>query len=153
MLDRRAALGGPLPRRVVRSQPLPVPSADVDKEFDGGSSTAVSTTMVFTRLLRNLIRDPQLGKRIVPIIPDEARTFGMDPLFKEVGIYAPRASATTRSTEPRPLYRGRRRAALEEGINEAGSMASFRRRDVVRDARGSRCPVHIFYSMFGFHDR
>jgi hypothetical protein len=64
MLERRAALGGPVPRRVVRSKPLPVPSPNVDKEFDGGSTTAVSTTMVFTRLLRNLIREPELGRRV-----------------------------------------------------------------------------------------
>ena len=88
MQERRAALGGPLPRRVVRVAALPLLPAAIDQEFDGGSPTAVSTTMVFTRLLRNLIRDPEIGKRIVPIIPDEARTFGMDPLFKEVGIYA-----------------------------------------------------------------
>ncbi len=88
MLERRAALGGPLPRRVVRSAPLPAPVPAVDEEFSAGSATSVSTTMVLARLLRNLIRDPELGRRIVPIIPDEARTFGMDPLFKEVGIYA-----------------------------------------------------------------
>src|SRR5436190_2154840 len=86
--ERRKALGGFVPRRVVRKAPLPKPPAAVDQEFAGGSDTAVSTTMVFTRILRNLIRDKDLGPRIVPIIPDEARTFGMDPLFKEVGIYA-----------------------------------------------------------------
>jgi pyruvate dehydrogenase E1 component len=86
--ERRTALGGPLPKRVVRSKPLPPPSPAVDGEFAAGSETPVSTTMVFTRILRNLSRDKEIGPRIVPIIPDEARTFGMDPLFKEVGIYA-----------------------------------------------------------------
>ena len=86
--ERRRALGGPIPKRVVRAEPLPAPAPEVDQEFAAGSKTAVSTTMVFARILRNLIRDKELGQRIVPIIPDEARTFGMDPLFKEVGIYA-----------------------------------------------------------------
>src|SRR6185503_194990 len=71
--ERRRALGGPLPRRVVHPVALPAPKDSFDKEFDGGSTTAVSTTMAFTRMLRNLIRDPDLGPRIVPIIPDEAR--------------------------------------------------------------------------------
>src|SRR4029079_949936 len=88
LVERRRALGGFVPRRVVRKAPLPKPAAAVDQEFAGGSDTGVSTTLVFTRILRNLIRDKELGSRIVPIIPDEARTFGMDPLFKEVGIYA-----------------------------------------------------------------
>ncbi len=89
LLERRRALGGPLPRRIVRAKPLARAGAPaVDAEFAAGSPTPVSTTMVFARILRNLIRDPELGPRIVPIIPDEARTFGMDPLFKEVGIYS-----------------------------------------------------------------
>jgi pyruvate dehydrogenase E1 component len=153
MLERRSALGGPLPRRVVRSKPLPVPSANVDKEFDGGSTTPVSTTMVFTRLLRNLIREPELGPRVVPIIPDEARTFGMDPLFKEVGIYA----AHGQRYEPvdSDLVLSYREAidgqVLEEGINEAGSMASFQAAGTSYATHGEpMVPFYIFYSMFGF---
>src|SRR5206468_2620877 len=79
LIERRRALGGPLPRRIVRNQPLTTPKPGITSEFATGSATAVSTTMVFTRLLRNLLRDPDIGPRIVPIIPDEARTFGMDP--------------------------------------------------------------------------
>ena len=97
--------------------------------------------MVFTRILRNLIRDKELGPRIVPIIPDEARTFGMDPLFKEVGIYA----ALGQRYEPvdSDLVLSYREATdgqvLEEGITEAGSMASFQAAgDVVRDATAWR---------------
>jgi pyruvate dehydrogenase E1 component len=153
MQERRAALGGPVPRRVVRAQPLPVPTPNVDKEFDGGSTTAVSTTMVFTRLLRNLIREPELGKRIVPIIPDEARTFGMDPLFKEVGIYASHGQRY----EPvdSELVLSYREATdgqvLEEGINEAGSMASFQAAGTSYATHGEpMIPFYIFYSMFGF---
>ena len=125
--ERRRALGGEIPKRIVRSKPLAKPADTLDKEFAAGSDTAVSTTMVFTRVLRNLIRDKELGSRIVPIIPDEARTFGMDPLFKEVGIYA----ALGQRYEPvdSDLVLSYREAkdgqVLEEGITEAGSMASF----------------------------
>src|SRR5512135_3358270 len=153
MLERRRVLGGPLPRRVVRSAPLPAPEAAVDAEFASGSTMAVSTTMVFTRLLRNLMRDPQIGKRIVPIIPDEARTFGMDPLFKEVGIYA----ALGQRYEPvdSDLVLSYREATdgqvLEEGITEAGSMASFQAAATSYASHGvPAVPFYIFYSMFGF---
>ena len=124
--ERRRQLDGPIPRRVVRAAALPAHES-IDSEFSAGSQTAVSTTMVFTRILRNLIRDKELGARIVPIIPDEARTFGMDPLFKEVGIYA----ALGQRYEPvdSDLVLSYREATdgqvLEEGITEAGSMASF----------------------------
>ena len=152
--ERREALGGALPKRVVRSKPLPAPAPEVDSEFAAGSQTPVSTTMVFTRILRNLIRDKELGPRIVPIIPDEARTFGMDPLFKEVGIYA----ALGQRYEPvdSDLVLSYREATdgqvLEEGITEAGSMASLPgRRHVIRDATAMpMIPFYIFYSMFGF---
>src|SRR3954469_25237541 len=153
MHERRAALGGPLPRRVVRSTPLPLLPDAIDKEFDGGSPTAVSTTMVFTRLLRNLIRDPEIGRRIVPIIPDEARTFGMDPLFKEVGIYA----ALGQRYEPvdSDLVLSYREATngqvLEEGITESGSMASLQAAATSYATHGFPViPFYIFYSMFGF---
>src|ERR671931_626849 len=153
LMERRRALGGPLPTRVVRSQPLPKPSADVDKEFAGGSQQAVSTTMVFTRILRNLMRDKELGPWIVPIIPDEARTFGMDPLFKEVGIYA----ALGQRYEPvdSDLVLSYREATngqvLEEGITEAGSMASFQAAGTAYSTHGlAAIPFYIFYSMFGF---
>jgi pyruvate dehydrogenase E1 component len=151
--ERRTALGGPLPRRVVRSAPLPPPAPEVDAEFASGSATPVSTTMVFARILRNLIRDPELGSRIVPIIPDEARTFGMDPLFKEVGIYA----ALGQRYEPvdSDLILSYREATngqvLEEGITEAGSMASFQAAATSYASHGlSTIPFYIFYSMFGF---
>jgi pyruvate dehydrogenase E1 component len=153
LMERRRALGGPVPRRVVRNEPLPAPSEAVDKEFAAGSKTAVSTTMVFTRILRNLLRDEGLGARIVPIIPDEARTFGMDPLFKEVGIYA----ALGQRYEPvdSDLVLSYREAVngqvLEEGITEAGSMASFQAAGTAYAIHGlATVPFYIFYSMFGF---
>ncbi len=153
LVERRRALGGPLPKRVVRDDPVAAPRPEVDAEFSAGSSTAVSTTMVFTRLLRNLMRDPELGRRIVPIIPDEARTFGMDPLFKEAGIYA----ALGQRYEPVDLdlvlsYREAVNGqVLEEGITEAGSMASFQAAGTSYATNGlAMIPFYIFYSMFGF---
>ncbi len=153
MQERRSALGGPVPRRVVRSAPLPAPAAEVDGEFDQGSATAVSTTMVFTRLLRNLIRDDRIGKRIVPIVPDEARTFGLDPLFKEVGIYA--AHGQHYDPVDSDLVLSYREAidgqVLEEGINEAGSMASLQAAGTSYATHGEpMIPFYMFYSMFGF---
>ncbi len=151
--ERRKALGGSLPSRVVRSKPLPKPAASVDQEFDAGSDTAVSTTMVFTRLLRNLIRDKELGSRIVPIIPDEARTFGMDPLFKEVGIYAQLGQRYSPVDSDLVLsYREAKDGqVLEEGITEAGSMASLQAAATSYASHGFPViPFYIFYSMFGF---
>ena len=153
LVERRRALGGPLPKRVVRNAPLTELKPTITSEFTTGSDIAVSTTMVFTRLLRNLLRDPEVGPRIVPIIPDEARTFGMDPLFKEVGIY----SALGQRYEPvdSDLVLSYREAAngqvLEEGITEAGSVASLQAAGTAYATHGlTMVPFYIFYSMFGF---
>ena len=151
--ERRRALGGELPRRVVRSSPLPVPKATFDDEFAPGSPTPVSTTMAFTRMLRNLIRDPDLGPRIVPIIPDEARTFGLDPLFNEVGIYAPGGQRydPVDSALVMKYREAKDGQVLEEGITEAGSMASFAAAATSYATHGLPViPFYIFYSMFGF---
>jgi pyruvate dehydrogenase E1 component len=151
--ERRTALGGSLPRRAVRAKPLAKPAAAIDAEFATGSETAVSTTMVFTRLLRNLIRDKELGSRIVPIIPDEARTFGMDPLFKEVGIYAQLGQRYSPVDSDLVLsYREAKDGqVLEEGITEAGSMASLQAAATSYATHGFPViPFYIFYSMFGF---
>jgi pyruvate dehydrogenase E1 component len=153
LMERRRQLGGPLPKRVVRAPALPAPAPEVDKEFAAGSPTPVSTTMVFSRILRNLIRDKNLGPRIVPIIPDEARTFGMDPLFKEVGIYA--ALGQRYDPVDSELVLSYREAVdgqvLEEGITEAGSMASLQAAGTSYASHGlSAIPFYIFYSMFGF---
>ncbi|MES2209182.1 MAG: pyruvate dehydrogenase (acetyl-transferring), homodimeric type [Chloroflexota bacterium] len=151
--ERRRALGGELPKRVVRSAPLPSPKPTFDAEFAAGSATPVSTTMVFARLLRNLIRDADLGPRVVPIIPDEARTFGLDPLFNEVGIYA--SAGQRYSPVDSELVMKYREAidgqVLEEGITEAGSMASFTAAATSYATHGHpMIPFYIFYSMFGF---
>jgi pyruvate dehydrogenase E1 component len=151
--ERRRQLGGPLPRRTVHVVELPAPKDTFDAEFAAGSTTPVSTTMAFTRMLRNLIRDKDLGPRIVPIIPDEARTFGMDPLFNEVGIY----SATGQRYDPvdSELVLKYREAidgqVLEEGITEAGSAAGFQAAGTSYATHAYPViPFYIFYSMFGF---
>ena len=152
--DRRAALGGPIPRRVVVTKDFELPTDSVYGEFQSGSGTQeASTTMAFARLLRNLLRDKVLGDRIVPIIPDEARTFGMDPLFKEVGIY----SALGQLYDPvdSNLVLSYREAqdgqVLEEGITEAGSSASFQAAGTAYATHAEpMIPFYIFYSMFGF---
>jgi len=154
LLERRAALGGPMPRRVVVTKTLELPGDPVYGEFMTGSGTQeVSTTMAFAKLLRNLLRDKVVGDRIVPIIPDEARTFGMDPLFKEVGIY----SALGQLYEPvdSNLLLSYREATdgqvLEEGITEAGSSASFQAAGTSYATHAEpMIPFYIFYSMFGF---
>jgi pyruvate dehydrogenase E1 component len=153
MLGRRGALGGPVPRRLVRAAPLPAPRPEVDAEFTSGSEMAVSTTMAFGRLLRNLIRDPQIGRRIVPIVPDEARTFGLDPLFKEVGIYASGGQRYEPVDSDLVLsYREARDGqVLEEGITEAGATASLQAAATSYATHGvPLIPFYIFYSMFGF---
>ena len=154
MLERRRQLGGVVPRRIVRPTPLLPPNDAAYAEFPKGSGKAApSTTTAFTRLLRNLLRDPNVGKRIVPIIPDEARTFGMDPLFKEVGIY----SQLGQRYEPvdfetlLPYREATDGQVLEEGITEAGSMASFTAAGTSYATHGqAMVPFYIFYSMFGF---
>jgi len=154
LTERRAALGGPTPRRVVIQKTIELPGDPVFGEFMAGSGTQeASTTMAFAKLLRNLLRDKGLGSRIVPIIPDEARTFGMDPLFKEVGIY----SALGQLYDPvdSNLLLSYREAkdgqVLEEGITEAGSSASFQAAGTSYATHGEpMIPFYIFYSMFGF---
>ena len=145
LLMRRRALGGLLPRRVVRSKPLELPGDKPYAEFLTGSGTrAASTTMVFAGLLRNLLRDPGIGNRIVPIIPDEARTFGMDALFSEVKIYAP-FGQTIRAGRRRDgalLPRGRRRPDPRGGHHRSGVDGQLHRRGHgVRDPRSGGHPV------------
>ncbi|MGD8486878.1 MAG: pyruvate dehydrogenase (acetyl-transferring), homodimeric type, partial [Chloroflexota bacterium] len=152
--ERRAALGGPSPRRVVISKPLDTPGDDVYGEFDSGSGgQAVSTTMAFAKLLRNLLRDKGVGERIVPIIPDEARTFGMDSLFQEVGIYSAQGQLYD-PVDSNLMFTYREDKAgqiLEEGLTEAGSTASMQAAGTAYATHAEpMIPVYIFYSMFGF---
>jgi pyruvate dehydrogenase E1 component len=155
MLDRRRALDGSLPRRVVRRpRDQDVPDDGVFAEFRKGSGEqAASTTMVFARMLRNLVRDDRVGDRVVPIIPDEARTFGLDALFREVGIYASQGQLYEPVDADLLLtYRESKEGQiLEEGITEAGSVASFTAAGTAYATHGEpMIPFYIFYSMFGF---
>jgi pyruvate dehydrogenase E1 component len=155
MMERRRALAGSIPRRTTRVRRPVEPSSDgTYTELMGGSGTqAVSTTMAFTRLLRNLVRDEHVGDRIVPIIPDEARTFGMDSLFREIKIYA----AHGQKYEPvdaelmLSYSEGSDGQILEEGITEAGATASWIAAGTSYAHRGTpMIPFFTFYSMFGF---
>ena len=154
MMERRRALAGSLPRRVVRAKAIPQPAPSVFAEFTGGSGKQeASTTMVFARVLRSLLRDEGMGERVVPIIPDEARTFGLDGLFKEVKIYAPFGQLYEPVDAGLLLsYREAQQGQiLEEGITEAGAMASFTAAGNAYATHGKpMVPFFIFYSMFGF---
>ncbi|GIU83817.1 MAG: hypothetical protein KatS3mg008_0592 [Acidimicrobiales bacterium] len=153
--ERRKALDGYLPKRgMPLRKPLPLPPDDVFATFDAGSGgRAVSTTMAFTALLRDLMRTNGFGERVVPIIPDEARTFGMDPLFTEFGIYSPKGQLYKPvDAELLLTYKEKKDGQiLEEGITEAGSMASFIAAGTCHATRGvPMVPFFTFYSMFGF---
>ncbi|MGH9085306.1 MAG: pyruvate dehydrogenase (acetyl-transferring), homodimeric type, partial [Acidimicrobiales bacterium] len=155
MLERRQALDGSLPKRVVRTKrKLELPAAKSFEELHAGSGKqAASTTTSFTRLLRNLCRDPKFGPRAVPIIPDEARTFGMDSLFKELGIYASQGQRYEPVDHALLLSYTESRSGqiLEEGITEAGSMASFIAAGTAYATQGvPMIPFLTYYSMFGF---
>ncbi len=155
MMSRRKALDGSIPERVVRAKPLPAPAPEAFAELltGTGEKLQASTTTAFARLARKLLADPNVGHRVVPIIPDEARTFGLDALFRDVKIYSP----IGQRYEPvdaglllsyREAKTGR---ILEEGITEAGSMASMTAAGTAYATWGQpMIPFFIFYSMFGF---
>jgi pyruvate dehydrogenase E1 component len=152
--ERRRELGGSIPRRRAISRPLAQPADDAYESVRRGSGQQeIATTMAFVRMLKDLVKDPVLGHRFVPIIPDEARTFGMDSLFPTLKIYSPHGQQYL--AVDRDLMLSYKESIsgviLHEGINEAGSVASF-------TAAGSSysthdepmIPIYIFYSMFGF---
>jgi pyruvate dehydrogenase E1 component len=151
---RREALGGYTPQRSVRSKPLVADHDELFKEFfDGSEGREVSTTMAFVGMLRKMLKDPEIGKLVVPVVPDEARTFGMESLFRTVGIY----SSVGQKYEPVDvntlLYykEAKDGQILEEGITEAGSMASFIAAGSAYATHGiNTIPFFIYYSMFGF---
>jgi pyruvate dehydrogenase E1 component len=152
--ERRRELGGFLPERVVRARPLAVPPLDEFAEYLRGSERfEVSTTMAFVRLLGMLLRMKTIGRNIVPIIPDEARTFGMDPLFREIGIYSPRGQLYEPVDRESLLYYHETADGqiLEEGITEAGAMSSFIAAGTSYATYGENMiPFYVYYSMFGF---
>ena len=154
MLERRRELGGSLPKRPEHAIQVSLPADDLYKEFYEGTkgNVQVSTTMAFVRILRKLLRDKTFGPHIVPIIPDEARTFGMESLFREIGIYAPFGQNYDPVDSKTLLYYKESSAGqlLEEGITEAGSMASFSAAATSYSTHGiTTVPFYMFYSMFG----
>ncbi len=154
LLERRRALGGFVPQRRVRAVSLEAPAADIFQEFmDGTGDRSAATTMAIVRMLARLMSDERLGKLIVPIVPDEARTFGMESLFRSYGIYA-HAGQLYEPVDAHLLMRYEERKngqILEEGISEAGSMASFIAAGSAYATHGiSTIPFFLFYSMFGF---
>src|SRR5438034_7702324 len=154
LLERRKALGGFLPKREVKAEALKVPPLSSFAEFVKGSGRAeASTTMAFVRLLSHLLRDKNIGKRIVPIIPDEARTFGLDALFREIGIYSHNGQLYEPVDSKSLLYyhEAKDGQILEEGITEAGSMSSFIAAGTAYASQAiNMIPFFIYYSMFGF---
>ncbi len=154
LLERRRALGGFVPHRVVRARPLEAPPLSLFDEFLGGSGDRkVATTMALVRMINRLMSDKRIGKLIVPIVPDEARTFGMEALFRSFGIYA-HTGQLYEPVDAHLLMRYEERKngqILEEGISEAGAMASFIAAGSAYATHGlSTIPFFLFYSMFGF---
>lgn len=151
---QRAELGGSIPRRVVDSTKLKIPELSAFKAQLGGSGERkISTTMAFVRILATLARDKEIGKRVVPIVPDEARTFGMEGMFKQLGIY----SSVGQLYEPEDSdeissYRESEDGqVMEAGINEAGAMAAWVAAGTSASSHGfTLIPFYIYYSMFGF---
>ena len=152
LLARRQALGGFVPARIVKPATLDVPKLDYFAEFLKGSPTDASTTMAFVRLITLLLRHKSVGKNVVPIIPDEARTFGMDALFKDYGIYSPKGQLYEPVDKKSLLYYLEKKDGqiLEEGISEAGAMSSFIAAGTSYASHGvPMIPFYTYYSMFG----
>ncbi|QOS53502.1 pyruvate dehydrogenase (acetyl-transferring), homodimeric type [Pseudomonas aeruginosa] len=154
LAERRAALGGFMPVRRQKSMSVPVPPLETLKAMlDGSGDREISTTMAFVRIISQLVKDKELGPRIVPIVPDEARTFGMEDMFRQLGIY----SSVGQLYEPVDkdqvmFYREDKKGQiLEEGINEAGAMSSWIAAGTSYSTHNQpMLPFYIFYSMFGF---
>jgi pyruvate dehydrogenase E1 component len=153
LLERRRALGGFVPERRTQVHVVPAPPSDYFQEFYEAVDRDVSTTMVFVQMLRALLKHPEIGKNVVPIVPDEARTFGMESLFRNYGIYASQGQLYE-PVDAKVLlsyHEAQNGQILEEGITEAGSMASFIAAGTAYATHGLHMiPFFIFYSMFGF---
>ncbi|MFG2208946.1 pyruvate dehydrogenase (acetyl-transferring), homodimeric type [Streptomyces sp. NPDC048638] len=152
--ERRTALGGPAPARTVAAKPLPMPA---EKNFDqlkkGSGSQEIATTMAFVRLVKDLMRDKETGRRWVPIVPDEARTFGMESLFPTAGLYSPKGATYDPVDRDQLLWykEAKNGQILNEGITEAGSLADFTAAATSYATHGEpMIPFYIFYSMFGW---
>ena len=153
--ERRSQLGGYVPERKTTVRPLKTPPEEIIEEFyKGTEGKEASTTMVFVRILAKLLRDKEIGKLIVPIIPDEARTFGMEALFRQVGIYSHAGQLYEPVDKETLLYykEATNGQILEEGITEAGAMSSFIAAGTAYATHGiNMIPFYVYYSMFGFN--
>ena len=154
MKKRRTDLGGAFPNRREKSQPLTVPDLSLfDAQLKGSGDRAISTTMAFVRMLTALTKDKRLGKRIVPIVPDEARTFGMEGMFRQLGIYTSEGQKYVPNDRDQVMYYREDKAGqiLEEGINEAGAMSAWMACATSYSTNDyPLIPFYVFYSMFGF---
>ena len=154
LAERRAALGGPLPARRRECPPVPIPALETYAQFAlAAEGKQMSTTMAAVRMLGNLLRDRTLGARIVPIVADEARTFGMDNLFRQVGIYSPLGQLYEPEDAGSMLFykEARDGQLLEEGITEAGALSSWMAAGTAYSVHGiAMLPFYVYYSMFGF---
>ena len=154
MMERRQSLGGFLPRRRAKSTPLPVPPLETFRtQLEGTGEREASTTMAFVRMLTALTRDKQIGKHIVPIVPDEARTFGMEGMFRQVGIYASKGQLYEPQDAGELMYYREDKTGqiLEEGINEGGALCSWIAAGTAYSNHDvPMVPFYIYYSMFGF---
>jgi len=154
LMERRRALGGSLPQRRRKAANLPIPGVEAFKtQLDGTGEREASTTMAFVRILTTLLRDKQIGKHVVPIVPDEARTFGMEGMFRTVGIYASKGQLYTPQDAGELMYyrEDKKGQILEEGINEAGAFCSWLAAGTAYSNHDTQMvPFYIYYSMFGF---
>lgn len=154
LLRSREKLGGFMPQRRSRSMSIPTPSLDTLKAIlDGTGEREISTTMAFVRILSQLVRDKDLGSRIVPIVPDEARTFGMEGMFRQLGIYSSVGQLYQPVDKDQVMFyrEDKKGQILEEGINEAGAMSSWIAAGTSYSTHNQpMLPFYVFYSMFGF---
>ncbi|HAD08336.1 MAG TPA: pyruvate dehydrogenase (acetyl-transferring), homodimeric type, partial [Porticoccaceae bacterium] len=154
MHKQRESLGGPLPTRQVEARVLDTPELSVfERQLKGSGKRSISTTMAFVRMLSTLVKDKQMGERVVPIIPDEARTFGMEGMFRQLGIYSSQGQRYVPHDAEQILYykEDKKGQILEEGINEAGAMSAWMA--LATAYSNYDCPMvpfYVFYSMFGF---
>ena len=152
--ERRKSLGGYIPKRITKAKSIKTPANDVfQPQLDGTGEREASTTMAFIRMLTSLTRDKQIGKHIVPIVPDEARTFGMEGMFRQIGIYSSKGQLYTPQDADQLMFykESKEGQILEEGINEAGAYCSWLSAGSSYSNHGIQMvPFYIFYSMFGF---
>ena len=154
MNERRASLGGPLPSRKSDFEEMSVPALKVfDKQLDSSGEREISSTMAFVRILSTLIKNKDIGQYVVPIVPDEARTFGMEGMFRQLGIYTSAGQKYVPHDREQIMYykEDKKGVILEEGINEAGAMSAWLALATAYSTSSRpMIPFYIFYSMFGF---